>query len=158
MAGMEMWSVGEQEHSLPHIIQQNPSSITAKQPQLTGYNAGLVILAEQDGITGSNSAQEGLSEVRNWWEGKLSFRNFPTWFKFALAPAVVSVLAYSQFCISSLHANAVSSVTTEPELLFPRFCPGGAPAQPKWCGCYCSRWLDWKHHSQVWLRGDLAQD
>lgn len=128
MAGVEMWSVGEQEHSLPHIIQQNSSSVTAKRPQLTGYNAGLVILAEQDG---SNSAQEGLSEVRNCWKGKLSFRNFPTWFKFALAPAAVSVLAYGQFCISSFHANAVSSLTTEPELLFPRFCPGGAPAQPK---------------------------
>lgn len=103
------------------------------------------------------SSERSLSEVRNCCEGILSFRNFLVSIC-SCSSSSVSVLAYGQFCISSLHANAVSSLTIEPELLFPKFCPNLAPAQPKWCGCYCSGWLHWKHRSQIRLRADLAKD
>lgn len=45
---------------LPQIILWNTSMVSANWLQLTGYNAGLLILPEQDGVTGLNSAQESL--------------------------------------------------------------------------------------------------
>lgn len=143
---------------LPQTIQWNTSRVSAKWLQLTGYNAGLLILAEQDGITGLNWAQKSLCVGGIQYEGKLSFRNFPTYFKFAFAAAIMLLSWLSQFCVSWVHANTVSNLTTELELLFPKFCPDLAPAQPKWCRCCCSSWSHWKHHSQIWLRRDLAQD
>lgn len=78
--------------------------------------------------------------------------------KFAFAAAIIFLSWLSQFCVFWLHANAASNLTTEPELLFPRFCPDLALAQPKGCQCCCSSWSHWKHHSQIRLTGDLAQD
>lgn len=72
-----------------------------------------------------------MSEVRNCYEGKLSFRNFPTRFKFALIPAVV-FLSWLTISFAFLPFMLMPSpvLTTEPELLFPKFCPVLFPAQP----------------------------
>lgn len=85
---------------LPQTIQWNASRVSAKWLQLTGYNAGLLILAEQDGITGLNSAQKSLCVGGIQYEGKLSFRNYPTYFKFAFAAAIMLLSWLSQFCVS----------------------------------------------------------